>query len=512
MKAIILSIGDELVLGQTVDTNSAWLSQQLAGIGISVHSHTTVGDDQEAIVREIRASARQCDVLIISGGIGPTPDDLTRQALAEVLKQPLELNQHWLHLLHEFFKKRNREMPEMNKIQAMIPHGAEIILNTCGTAAGIHASFRADSPLESEETDQTLFPTIDELQGRVLGRVLTKMGRISRDDLLEALTYQKAHGGLIGEILIKLERITNEDLQNALSGQQGIPLNILPPLCQIFVIPGVPSEMKTMFTHDILPFLRERSGGGVILSKTLHTFGLGESAIAEMLGNLMDRKRNPTVGTTVANGIVSVRINSKFDSKEKAAKQLAETERLCRAALGDLIFGADEQTVQQVVGELLKAQKKTVTTAESCTGGLLAKYLTDVPGSSGYFKRGWITYENEAKTELLSVPAELIEKHGAVSQEVVNAMASGALIASRSDVALAISGIAGPDGGTAAKPVGTVCIALMSSEHPKQGVHETTVVLRTFNFPGDREMIRDRSAKMALTMLRFHLLGKPLPF
>jgi nicotinamide-nucleotide amidase len=281
---------------------------------------------------------------------------------------------------------------------------------------------------------------------------------------------------------------------------------------RIFVIPGVPSEMKAMFTRDILPSLQKESGGGVILSRTLHTFGLGESAIAQMLGNLMDRKRNPTVGTTVANGIVSVRINSKFDSKEEAAKQLAETESACRRALADLVFGADEQTLQQVVGELLKAQKKTVTTAESCTGGLLAKYLTDVPGSSAYFKRGWITYENEAKSELLSVSAELIAQHGAVSQEVVNAMASGALIASNSNCALAISGIAGPDGGTPTKPVGTVCIALMASEYPSRDRHDTIVVVRTFNFPGDREVIRDRAARMALTMLRFHLLGKPLPF
>src|SRR5437867_192486 len=139
MKAIILSIGDELVLGQTVDTNSAWLSQQLAGIGMPVIAHTTIGDDQAAIEQTIRAAVPQCDVLIISGGIGPTPDDLTRQALAAVLRQPLELNEHWLHFLKDFFKKRNREMPEMNKIQAMIPRGAKIILNTCGTAGGIHA-------------------------------------------------------------------------------------------------------------------------------------------------------------------------------------------------------------------------------------------------------------------------------------------------------------------------------------------------------------------------------------
>jgi len=474
MNAIIISIGDELVLGQTVDTNSAWLSQQLAAIGISVLSHATVGDDQAAIVREVRASARQCDVLIISGGIGPTPDDLTRQALAEVLRQPLELNQHWLRFLEDFFKKRNREMPEMNKIQAMIPRGAKIILNSCGTAAGIEAELKfpnyiLPTPLAGNQAMEQMF-----------GQEAMALRKIADKDLSER--SQRIFGKRIGDVT------------------------------RAFVIPGVPSEMKAMFTRDILPSLAKESSGGVILSRTLHTFGLGESAIAQMLGSLMDRKRNPTVGTTVANGIVSARINSKFDSQEQAASELESTEKACRSALGDLIFGADEQTLQQAVGELLKARKMTVTTAESCTGGLLAKYLTDVPGSSAYFKRGWITYENEAKTELLGVPPELIAQHGAVSEEVVNAMASGALIAGNSSCALAISGIAGPDGGTPTKPVGTVCIALMASEHPTPGRHDTILVLRTLNFPGDRETIRDRSARMALTMLRFHLLGKPLPF
>src|ERR1051325_8178288 len=167
MKAIIISIGDELVLGQTVDTNSAWLSQQLAAIGISVIAHATVGDDQAANEREIRASARLSDVLIISGGIGPTPDDLTRQAMAEVMRQPLELNQHWLNFLQDFFKKRGREMPEMNKIQAMIPRGAKIILNSCGTAAGIEAQLKFPDYLwpaaakASDEYMERMFGQVD---------------------------------------------------------------------------------------------------------------------------------------------------------------------------------------------------------------------------------------------------------------------------------------------------------------------------------------------------------------
>jgi nicotinamide-nucleotide amidase len=473
MTAIIISIGDELVLGQTVDTNSAWLSQQLAALGISVIAHATVGDDQEAIAREIRASARLCDVLIVSGGIGPTPDDLTRQALAEVLRQPLELNAHWLRFLQEFFKKRGREMPEMNTIQAMIPHGAKIILNSCGTAAGIDAELKFPD---------YLWPAVakasDEYLERMFGHKEVAERKLRESEL--GAKIQKAFGKGIGE------------------------------KTRVFVIPGVPSEMKAMFTRDILPALQKESGGAVILSRTLHTFGLGESAVAQMLGDLMARKRNPTVGTTVANGIVSVRINSNFPSREEAAVQLADTEKACQRALGDVIFGADDQTLPQVVGEMLKGRKQTVTTAESCTGGLLAKQLTDVPGSSAYFHRGWITYQDEAKTELLGVDPNHIKGHGAVSGAVVREMAVGAIKRAKADFGLAISGVAGPDGGSAEKPVGTVYIGIA---FPMPGNPEAVEAHgRLFSFPGDREMVRDRSAKMALTMLRFHLLGKPLPF
>jgi nicotinamide-nucleotide amidase len=220
----------------------------------------------------------------------------------------------------------------------------------------------------------------------------------------------------------------------------------------------------------------------------------------------MRRDRNPSVGTTVSGGVVSLRINARFGSRDEAERQLGETEDACRRALGDLVYGSDDESLQEVVGRLLLEKQKGVTTAESCTGGLLAKMITDVPGSSRYFARGWVTYANEAKVRLLGVPAELLNRDGAVSESVVRAMASGALQAARepyADFALAISGVAGPEGGTPAKPVGTVWIALADSRQ---------CVARRFLFPGDREWVRDRSAKMALTLLRFHLLGKDLPF
>jgi nicotinamide-nucleotide amidase len=434
MNAIIFSIGDELVLGQTVDTNFAWLARQLAAIGVACSAHVTLADDRQAIADAVRESVGRCDVIVITGGLGPTEDDLTRQALSDVLHAPLERNETAQRTLDQFFAKINRPMSASNAIQAMIPRGANAIFNTCGTAAGIDATYQSPD--------------------------------------------QKT-------------------------------------VCRIFAMPGVPKEMKAMFQQDVLPHLAKGSGGAVILSKTLHTFGLGESAVGELLGPLMDRKRNPSVGTTVANGIVSLRINSRFPSADEATRQLDATAAECQNALGSLIFGADDDTLQLVVSRLLTERRATVTTAESCTGGLLAKLLTDIPGSSDYFTQAWVTYSNDAKRDRLGVSENVLNVHGAVSEPVVTAMATHARRLARTDFALAISGIAGPGGGSAMKPVGTVCIALAYGTPglPRsQRYAESTVLARTFLFPGDREMVRDRSAKMALTLLRFHLLGQPLPF
>ena len=442
MDAIILSVGDELVLGQTVDTNSAWLSAQLASVGFGVVAHLTVADDQPAIERAICRSAAACDVLLVSGGLGPTEDDLTRQALARVMNQPLEVNPQWLAELARFFAARGRPMPASNRIQAMIPRGAAMIFNTAGTAAGIHADLRR-------------LPLIHQ--------------------------------------------------RNAERGLHATHKPDYDPHCQVYVMPGVPREMKIMFERDVLPHVRSASGGAVILSRTLHTFGLGESAIGERLGALMHRGRNPSVGTTISGGVVSLRVNARFPGAAEAEEQLNHTVDACRAVLGSLIFGQDQQTLAELVGTMLKSAPgaPTVATAESCTGGLLGKMLTDMPGSSAYYAFGWVTYANRAKEEQLGVPSELLQQHGAVSEPVVIAMANGARHRSGSTFALSISGIAGPDGGTPAKPVGTVCIAL---------AHPEGCSARTFVFAGDREMVRDRSAKMALTLLRYHLMGERIPF
>jgi nicotinamide-nucleotide amidase len=429
MNAIIISIGDELVLGQNVDTNSAWLSRQLAAAGCFTRAHLTVPDDQRLIEQAIHECAQRSDFLVITGGIGPTADDLTRQALAVVMRQELVLNDLWLRRLEDFFKARGREMPQSNRIQAMIPTGARMIENSMGTAAGIDATLTQD---------------------------LAVPGHAPRKHT-----------------------------------------------CRVFVMPGVPKEMTSMFARDVLPHIRAGTSGQTIVSRALHTFGLGESVIAQRLGDLMRRERNPSVGTTVSGGVVTVRVNARFESRDKAHEELDRAIDACRAALGELIYGEDDQTLQEVVGRLLAEKKLTVTTAESCTGGLLGKMITDVSGSSEYFKAGFITYSNQMKYERLGVSMEVINTYGAVSEPVVQAMASNAKRLAKADVALAISGVAGPTGGTETKPVGMVCIAL---------AHEGGVIARTFNFPGDREWVRDRAAKMALAMLRYHLLGQPPPF
>lgn len=432
MRAIILSVGDELVLGQTVDTNSAWISQQLAAVGVPVAAHLTVPDDQPAIEQAMLESVGRCDVLIVSGGIGPTEDDLTRQALAAVMGVPLEVNDRWLAELEKFFAARGREMPAMNRVQAMVPRGARMIFNHAGTAAGIDAAYQSGDKKTT---------------------------------------------------------------------------------CRVFVMPGVPKEMKLMFTRDVLPHVAEQAGGAVILSRTLHTYGWGESAIGERLGKIMARDRNPSVGTTVSEGQVSLRVNARFASVDEARAKLAETVEACRASLGDLIYGEDDDDLPLVVGNLLRARQDgggsddegriTVATAESCTGGLLAKMLTDVPGSGDYFGRGWVTYDAEAKQEVLGVGFKMIREQGLVSEAVAVAMATGARQRADATYGIGITGVAGPGGGTEKTPVGTTCIAVVRADG---------FLARTFNFPGDREMIRDRAAKTALTMLRFELLGRKLPF
>lgn len=417
MSCALLSIGDELTLGQTVDTNAAWLADRLARLGIVCREHRTVPDDLHAIADAITQCARHADALIITGGLGPTDDDLTRPALAKAMGVDLVTDPRSIEHIRSYFEERGREMPARNAEQATHPKTSTMIENTCGTAPGICASLGS---------------------------------------------------------------------------------------CEIFVTPGVPREMKAMFERDIQPALKAHMGSTrTILTTKLNSFGSGESDIAQMLGKLMDRGRNPVVGTTVAFGQVSVRIRSEHHDPDHASAMLDDTLVQIASKLGPLAYGRDDQSLQASVITLLREQGQTVATAESCTGGLVASMLTDVPGSSEAVLGGWVTYANAMKSGELGVPIELIEQHGAVSAEVVKAMALGALKQSGADNAVATSGVAGPGGGTPSKPVGTVWLGLAWQD--EAGLHVEAYLA---SLPGDRMTVRDRAAKCALQLLRLRLMGE----
>ncbi len=258
--------------------------------------------------------------------------------------------------------------------------------------------------------------------------------------------------------------------------------------------------MEKMAERHIFPFV-ERGPGMVVVAGSLVTFGAGESIVAEKLGNLMRRDHNPLVGTTVSGGVVTIRLRSEAPTVALAKKQLIQTMAIVREQLGSLIFAEGSQTLADVVGQLLKAKAGRLVTAESCTGGLVAKMLSDIPGASLWFDGGWVTYANSMKAQELSVPVSLIEREGAVSEGVACAMAEGALKHTSANYSLAVTGVAGPEGGTEEKPVGLVWIALGCREGD-----QLVARAECFRFPGGREVIRDRAAKTALNLLRLALI------
>lgn len=418
MRAAILSIGDELTLGQTIDTNAAWLSTELAARGIRTVEHRTIGDDQAALAAAVSELASKLDLLILTGGLGPTADDLTREALADALTpgKPLVRDADAVTRLERWFPKHGSIMPSSNLKQAQRPEGTRFLPNPHGTAMGLAGCIDA---------------------------------------------------------------------------------------CQIFALPGPPSEMMPMLLEQVLPALDLPIADDVVLTKTVHAYGLGESKGAEQLGSLMDRDRKPLVGTTVSESILTARIVARGSSADACA-ELEQVVSLIQEAWQPHTFGCGSESLASAVGVLLRASGQTVATAESCTGGLLGKMIVDVAGSSDYYVGGWVAYTDQLKQSCLAVPTEVLAEHGSVSEATARAMAEGALKASGADRSLAITGIAGPDGGTSDKPVGTVFVGLGR-------VDKGTVCasVRQFAFPGDRWAVRDRSAKSALQMLRFTLLGVP---
>ncbi len=408
LSADIIAMGTELTTGASIDTNSAWLSSRLVELGVSTRRHVTIADDLPAIVREVRESAQSARIVVMTGGLGPTADDMTREALAMAADEALVFDEESFKAIAVFYASLGRQMPETNRRQAMRPASAEVLANEWGTAPGVRI-------------------------------------RIGAADM--------------------------------------------------FSLPGVPREMKAMFAAYVAPAVAAMAGRGHVSVRVLRTFGTGESNLAEQISDLMEVGRNPAVGTTASEGVISVRVVANGDS-EDAARRLAQNDiDEVRERLGVLVYGEDDDSLASVVGKRLTELGRTVSTAESCSGGLLGAMLTDVPGSSAYYLGGFIPYSYEQKNESLGIPMALIKEHGAVSEPCAEAMAERCRNLTKSDYALAITGIAGPGGGTEDKPVGLVYIALASSDGVK--VKECR-----FSERMNREVIRDRSARTALNVLR----------
>ena len=411
MRAEIIATGTELLAGGVLDTNSVFLSEQLLCLGIETAFKTVVGDDEKDMEDAFQKAMERVDVIILSGGIGPTEDDITRKVLAKIVKKRLVLNEDALKAIHAKLAGRGKDVLAANDRQALIPSGARLLANPVGIAPGFF--------LNENETF-------------------------------------------------------------------------------IAVLPGVPRELVAMFEQVLKPMLTAHAGSKrAIRRKVLHTCGISESAVNTAIQDIL-RRDAPIVGLTAKDAGVDIRILATEAGAEQAQALVDRTEAAIREKLGDAVFATDGQTLEEVVGALLKQRRFTISVAESCTGGLLGARITNISGSSEYFERGVVTYSNRAKTELLGVPAELIERYGAVSSEVAAAMAQGIRHTAKTDMALSVTGIAGPGGGSEQKPVGLVYIGLATS----QGVK-----ILEQRFLGDREQIRIRASQLALDMVRRHLIG-----
>lgn len=410
MIAELVTTGSELLLGQIVNTNAAYMAQELNRMGVDVCFQTTVGDNRVRMKEVLTHALSRADLVITSGGLGPTRGDITKEVSAEIMGRTMARNEECVARLKAHFARLGREMTENNLRQAMIPEGAHIFVNQAGTAPGV--------ALEKD-----------------------------------------------GKLLVNL--------------------------------PGPPSEMKDMFQRSLAPYLVEKYGiSSIIYSRVLRTYGIGESMLETKIDDLILAQKNPTLALLVRPTGVIIRITAKAENEAAAGALIAPVEKEIRERLGSLVYGADEEKMEEIVGKELLERKLTVATAESCTGGLVASRLTDVAGSSGYVKGGIVSYTDEVKANTLGVPREILAEYGAVSEPTARAMAEGARKVLGADVAISTTGLAGPGGGTEKTPVGTVFIAA-------SGVSGT--VAEKHSFTGTRGQVKFRASQAALALLRKYI-------
>lgn len=406
MTVELISVGTEILLGNIVNTNAAYLAEQCASLGLSCFYQSTVGDNEERLTGAIQTALSRSDVVILSGGLGPTEDDLTKESSAKVMGKQLAEDNVTRKRISEFFEKRNIKPTENNWKQALVPEGAIVVNNDNGTAPGIIM----------EENDKC-----------------------------------------------------------------------------VILLPGPPNELVPMFKKDIYPFLREKDPE-IIYSQTVKVCNIGESSAETMIKDMLKKQTNPTIAPYAKTGEVHLRVTAKAEDKKTAKKLVKPVVKELKSRFGMNIYTTDENvTLEKAVVELLEKNKLSVTTVESCTGGMLSGRLINVSGVSDVYKAGLITYSNKAKRKLVGVKKLTLSKYGAVSEQTAKEMAKGAALAARSDVSVAVTGIAGPGGGTEEKPVGLVYIACYICG---------MMTVKKYQFEGGRNKVRETTVSAALTLLR----------
>jgi len=413
MKTQIITIGDEILIGQTLNTNAAYIGEKLLSLNINVNRATIIGDTKEDILSEFAEAFNKNDLVIVTGGLGPTHDDLTLSCIVEFFNTRLVKIEDVYNDIKTLFEKRGRVMTPTNEAQALVPEIATPIRNSKGTAPGIW---------------------------------------IEKD----------------GKIFVAM--------------------------------PGVPFEMKEMMNNFVLPKIEEKLGKDheYLLIKNLLTTGIPESFLYDKLGNLDELLEGAKLAFLPSQFGVKMRINVWAKNEEEAKNKLSGIEQKIRALVGRYIYGTNDELLEQVIGKLLNERGLRLSVAESCTGGLISNRLTNIPGSSEFFERGYVTYSNAAKVELLNVSEDTIAQFGAVSSQVAMQMAQGVRAACATDLGISVTGILGPTGATPTKPVGLVYIGIAD---------EKVCTAVEYRFGDDRLLNKDRASQAALELLRRHLLG-----